>query len=78
MAYVLVILAALGLFLWATPAHTVIVDNLRRVSAAISETTASGSMPFKTQTDSALATIRAKSTKLLREQLRHIIDAIVR
>jgi hypothetical protein len=78
MAYAITLLAALGAFLWATPAHQVIVDNFHAAKNAIVDSTASTSMPFKAQIDSAISTVRAKAMELLRKQLHAAVEETVR
>ncbi len=78
MAYVFVLLVTLGVFLWATPAHTVLAERARSAVSAITDITASGSEPFRAQLDRATAAVRTKSMELLREQLHAVIDDMVR
>lgn len=77
MAYVLTLLAAFGLFLWATPAHKYIADGIRQSGRMFSETTASASMSFKPQVDAAIVSARTKTTELLRKQLHDTINKLV-
>jgi hypothetical protein len=65
MPYVLVLLAMLGAFVWATPAHTAIAQYAQRIS-------------LQAQIDKATTAIRTKSMELLREQLHGIVNEMVR
>ncbi len=77
MAYVLTLLAALGLFLWATPAHNALADSIRNGARVISEVTASGSAPLRARFDQLYAAARSKAMELLRKELHRTIDSSV-
>lgn len=78
MAYVLILLASLGIFLWATPAHRTISESVRQNATVIEAVTASASASIRAFGATAADTVRAKAMKLLREQLHQAIDEEVR
>jgi len=78
MAYVLTLIALLTAFLWATPAHTVIVDNLRSAAHTVQSTIASSSDPFTAQIQGAAASVREKAMELLRKELHRSVDSLVK
>jgi hypothetical protein len=72
MAYAVMMLAVLGAFLWATPAHTAIADAIHRIdTAALQER-------VNQRIDSTVATVRTKSMELLREQFHAAINDLIR
>lgn len=78
MAYVFVLLASLGIFLWVTPAHRTLSDSVRQNASVIEAVTASASASVRALGASAADAVRAKTMKLLREQLHQAIDEEVR
>lgn len=78
MAYALTLLAILGLFLWATPARTVIADKLRQAGGITQELASSSSDSLRAQASRAVESLRRKSMELLREQLHGTVDTLVK
>lgn len=78
MAYALTLLAVLGLFLWATPARTVIAEKLQQVGGITQELASSSSDSLRARAGAIVASLRLKSMELLREQLHDTIDGLVK
>lgn len=78
MAYALTLLALLGVFLWATPARTIIADRLRQ-AGTLSQTVASSSgSTLRQEAQDAIAKLRQKGLELLRKELHVSIDELVK
>ncbi|MCC6934248.1 MAG: hypothetical protein IT406_00930 [Candidatus Yanofskybacteria bacterium] len=78
MAYVLMLLAALGVFVWATPAHTAVSERIRQNAHIFDTITASASEVVRSYGSAAADTVREKTMQLLREQLHRTVDEQVR
>jgi hypothetical protein len=78
MAYLLTILAALGLLLWSAPTRATVEQRLGQGAAAFQRIASSSSGPLQQKGSALVSTIRQKGTELLREQLRGVIDSVVR
>lgn len=78
MAYAFTLLAVLGLFLWATPARTVITEQLRQVEGITQQLASPSSDSLRAQAGHAVGTVRQKTMELLREQLHDTIDGLVK
>ena len=78
MAYALTLLTILGLFLWATPARTVISERLRQVGGITQELASSSSDSLRAQAGTVIESLRRKSMELLREQLHGTVDELVK
>ena len=74
MAYALTLLALLGVFLWATPAHTVIAEQLRRAGGITQSIASSSSDSLRAQAATVIESLRRKSMELLRKQLHGTVD----
>ncbi|MEK7638156.1 MAG: hypothetical protein AAB375_01885 [Patescibacteria group bacterium] len=77
MAYALTLLALLGVFLWATPAHTVIAEQLRRAGGITQSIASSSSDSLRAQAGTVIESLRRKSMELLRKQLHGTVDELV-
>ena len=78
MAYALTLLAALGLFLWASPAHTVIAERFRQAAGITQGLASSSSDSLRAQATQAIEALRRKSMELLRQQLHGTVDDLVK
>jgi hypothetical protein len=78
MAYALTLLAALGLFLWASPARTVITERLHQASTITQQLASSSSDALRSQAASAVNAVHTKAMELLRQQLHGTIDELVK
>jgi hypothetical protein len=78
MAYVLTLIALLGVFLWATPAHRMIADNFRIATQSIETSVASDSTPFTAYIKNAVFSVRGKAMELLRQELHQSVDSLVK
>ena len=78
MAYAFTLLAILGLFLWATPAHTAIAERLRRAGGITQELASSSSDTLRAQASQLIDSLRAKAMELLRQQLHGSVDDLVK
>jgi hypothetical protein len=68
----------LGLFLWATPAHTVIAEKLRHASGITQNIASSSSDSLRAQAGTVIESLRRKSMELLRQQLHGTVDTLVK
>ncbi len=79
MAYAFTLLAALGLFLWATPARTAIADRLSRANIFTQEIASSSDGALGVRATHAFEALRKKTIELLHEQLDGtIINALLK
>jgi len=78
MAYAFVLLAALGLFLWASPARTAIAERIQQSIGITQDIASSSSDSLRAQAGNLAESLRLKSMELLRQQLHGTVDELVK
>jgi hypothetical protein len=77
-AYVLTLITILIAFLWATPAHRLIADNISASKQVVESTVASASIPLTASVRNAMSSVREKAMELLRQELHRSVDSLVK